>query len=202
MKLYFAPGACSMAPHITLHESGLPFTAEAVSMQDWKTKSGKDFKKINPKGYVPALELDNGELLTEGAVIMQYIADKAPAAKLIPAAGTMERYRAQEWLNYISTELHKGFSPLFSPDTPEAFKAAAMDRLGQRLDFANRAMEGKQYLLGDQFTIADAYLFTVLSWAPYVKFDLTPFSALTKFQERVRAREKVKATLEAEHASK
>ena len=198
MKLYYKPGACSLASHIVLEESGLPYETEAVDLKTKVTTSGADFTQINAKGYVPALVLDTGELLTEGPAILQYLADRVPEKKLVPADGTLERYRLQSWLTFIGTELHRSCTPFFSPASGDAWKAAAMANLERRLDYTNGELAGKAYLLGDGFSVADAYLFTVLSWMPYVKIDLSRWSNLTAFQARVAARPAVQAALKAE----
>ncbi len=201
MKLYYSPGACSLSPHIVLREAGLAFDVESVDLGSKKTKSGADFKAINPKGFVPALQLDNGEVLTEGAAIVQYIADQKPATKLAPPAGTMERYRLQEWLNYIASEIHKGFSPLFSPKASEEWKQIVKANLATRFDFLSNKLKGKDYLMG-AFSVADAYLFTILSWAKGLNIDLAKWPVLATYVERVAARPAVKATLEAEAKGK
>jgi glutathione S-transferase len=198
MKLYYTPGACSMNPHIMLREAGLKFELEKVDLGTHKTASGKDFYSINPKGYVPALELDNGQILTENPAIVQYIADQKPEAKLAPANGTLERYRLQEWLGFIGTELHKGFGPLWNPNLPEAEKKATHDRLTRRFELIAKNLEGKQYLMGDHFTAADAYLFVMLQWTQYHKVDMSRFPVLKSYQERIAARPAVKAMLETE----
>jgi glutathione S-transferase len=198
MKLYFSPGACSLSPHIVLLEAGMSFDTEKVNLADKKMASGGDFREINPKGYVPALQLDSGEVLTEGPAIVQYIADQVPAKGLAPAAGTMERYRLAEWLNFISTEIHKSFSPFFKPTTPEETKQAARDTLTARLAIVARQLDNKDYLMGNQFTVADAYLFTVLGWARHVHFDLTPWPALQPYLQRIAARPAVHAAMVAE----
>lgn len=197
MKLFYSPGACSLASHIVLHETGLKFEAFPVNTKD-KTWKGGDFKKINSKGYVPALQLDNGEVLTEGVAIMQYLADQKPEAKLIPKAGTFERYRCQEWLNYISTEVHKGFSPLWNPKTPDAAKPVIKENLAARFDWLSTQMKNNSFLMGNQFTVADAYLFTILSWAPHVQIDLSKWPALMGFTEKVKNRPATMAALKAE----
>ncbi|MHB8309422.1 MAG: glutathione transferase GstA [Metallibacterium sp.] len=202
MKLYFSPGACSLSPHIVLHELGLSFEPVQVDLSSKKTKDGSDFRKINPKGYVPALQLDDGAILTEGPAIVQYLADQKPAAGLAPANGTFARYRLQEWLNFISTELHKQFSPLFNPASSDALKQAQQERLAERFRQIVAAMGTAPYLMGDQFTVADAYLYTVLTWAGFLGVDLTPFPALQAFMKRVEARPAVRATLAAERAAK
>ncbi len=198
MKLYFAPGACSLSPHIVLRESGTQFDVEQVNNQEKKTKSGIDYWTINPKGQVPVLELDNGERLTEGPVIVQYIADKNPGAGLIPPAGTPERYRVQEWLNFTTSELHKGFGPIFRPTTPDAYKVISKENLGKRFDWLNKELAGRQYLMGDKFTVADAYLFTVLRWTSRIEIDLGKWPNLKAYVDRVAARPKVQETMKAE----
>ena len=202
MKLYFSPGACSLSPHIVLHELGLPFEAVQVDLKSKRLKDGADFWKINPKGYVPTLQLDDGAILTEGPAIVQYLADQKPTAGLAPANGTFARYRLQEWLNFISTELHKQFSPLFNPASTDAVKQAQQERLAERFREIVAAMGAAPYLLGDQFTVADAYLYTVLTWAGIVGVDLAPYPALQAFMKRVETRPAVKATLAAERAAK
>ena len=198
MKLYFAPGACSLSPHIVLRETGSTFDLEQVDNKEKKTKSGQDYWTINPKGQVPVLELDNGERLTEGPVIVQYIADQKPGSGLAPVAGTLERYRVLEWLNFITSELHKAFGPIFRPTTPDAFKAISRENLGKRFDWVNAQLAGRQYLMGDKFTIADAYLFTVLRWAPRIDIDLSRWPNLKAYVDRVAARPKVQEALKAE----
>ena len=196
MKLYFAPGACSLHPHITLREAGLAFDLVRVDLRAHKLHDGSDYYAINPKGYVPALELDDGSILTEGAVIDQYVADRKPETKLIPPAGTMERYRAQEWLNFMAAEIHKTFGPLFGSD--EAAKVAPRARLAKRFDFVAKTLESQPYLLGDTFTVADAYLYNMLRWTTSTKVDLEPWPALKAFFARVDARPAVQAALAAE----
>lgn len=198
MKLYFFPGACSLAPHIALREAGMTFDTEKVDLKAKKTASGADYLAVNPKGYVPALTLDNGQTLTEAGAIVQYIADQKPEAKLAPAAGTTERYKLQEWLNFISTEIHKGTTPLFNPATPDAYKAMATETLGKRYDYLSKHLEKNQFLLGSQFTVADGYLFTVLNWGKFVGIDIGKWPVLKAFQERVAARPKVQEALKAE----
>ena len=198
MKLYFAPGACSLSPHIVLRETGSTFDLEQVDNREKKTKSGQDYWGINPKGQVPVLELDNGERLTEGPVIVQYIADQKPGSGLAPAVGTMERYRVQEWLNFVTSELHKSFGPIFRPTTPDAYKAISKENLGKRFDWVDAQLAGRQYLMGDKFTIADAYLFTVLRWASRVDIDLAKWPNLKAYVDRVAARPKVHEALKAE----
>ena len=198
MKLYFAPGACSLAPHISLREAGMKFDLEQVDLATKTTKSGADYTKVNGKGYVPALQLDNGEVLTEAPVILQYIGDQKPESGLVPKAGTMERYRTQEWLNFVTSELHKGFGALFNPKTPEDYRPVAIERIGQRLDFVAKQVDGKPYLTGDRFTVPDAYLFTVLSWAPHLKVSLDKWPTIQAYIGRVAARPQVQAALKAE----
>jgi len=198
MKLYYSPGACSLSPHIALHEAGLAYTPVLASTKSHKLQDGTDFYGINPLGYVPLLELDNGERLREGPVIVQYIADLVPEKKLAPAHGTMERYRLQEWLNFIGTEVHKGFSPLFNPATPEEYKAIARAQLLKRLQWVDSQLAGKEYLLGEQFTVADGYLFTVTNWAGFVGLDLSGLTHLAAYRARVGARPGVQAAMKAE----
>jgi glutathione S-transferase len=198
MKLYYTPGACSMAADIALHEAGIAFTPERVDLATKKTAAGADFTNINPKGYVPALGLDDGSVLTEAGTVLQYIADRKPEAGLAPAAGTMERYRLMEWVNFISSEIHKGFGPLWNPKTPDEVRKGAIAQLGKRFDYLANALGDKPYLMGERFTIADAYLFTVLNWTSLHKVDLAPWPTLQAYMGRVAARPKVQATLRAE----
>jgi len=198
MKLYFAPGACSLSPHIVLRETGTQFDLEQVNNQEKKTKSGVDYWTINPKGQVPVLELDNGERLTEGPVIVQYIADRKPEANLIPPCGSAERYRVQEWLNFTTSELHKSFGPLFRPTTPDAYKTISKENIGKRFDWVDKQLAGKQYLMGDRFTVADAYLYTISRWSSRVEIDLAKWSNLKAYADRVTARPKVREALKAE----
>lgn len=198
MKLYFSAGACSLSPHIVLHELGIPFEAVKVDLRSKKTKAGDDLRTIAPKGYVPALVLDDGALLTEGPAIVQYLADQKPESGLAPANGTMERYRLQEWLNYLSTEIHKPFGPLFDKSTTDERRAVVVDQLGKRLDFVAKALEGKSFLLGESFTVADAYLFTLLGWSRWTSFDLSPWPVLVDYAARVSARPAVQAAMRAE----
>ena len=198
MKLYFSPGACSLSPHIVLRETGARFELEKVNLQEKKAGSGQDYNAVNPKGQVPCLELDSGETLTEGPVIVQYLADQNASTGLAGAPGTMERYRIQEWLNHTTSELHKNYSPLFRPNTPDAYKNIARENLSRRYDWINGHLAGKQYLLGDKFTVADAYLFTVTRWAPRVGIDLTKWPNVTAYVDRVGSRPKVQEALKAE----
>jgi glutathione S-transferase len=197
-KLYYSPGACSLSPHIVLREAGLPFDLVLASTKTHKLADGTDYYGINPKGYVPLLELDDGQRLSEGPVIVQYIADQAPASQLAPAAGTMARYRVMEWLNFITSELHKGFSPLFNPATPEDYKPLVRTRLGERFAWVNSQLEGRAYLMGDTFTVADAYLFTVAGWGKYVGVDISGLANLSAYMGRVAARPAVQEALKAE----
>ncbi|MBX3632456.1 MAG: glutathione transferase GstA [Acidovorax sp. SCN 68-22] len=198
MKLYYSPGACSLSPHIALHESGLAHTSVLASTKSHKLQDGTDYYGINPLGYVPLLELDDGTRLREGPAIVQYIADQAPDKHLAPANGTLARYQLQSWLNFISTEVHKGFSPLFNPATPEEYKTMARAKLRERLQWVDGELAGKQYLMGEQFTVADGYLFTVTNWAPHVQVDLAGLSNLAAYRERVAARPAVQAAMKAE----
>lgn len=198
MKLYYSPGACSLSPHIVLREAGVPVTLEKVDLKSKAMASGGDFTQVNPKGYVPVLELDDGTRLTEGPAIVQYVADRNPASGLAPAAGSMERYRLVEWLNFITSELHKSFSPLFNPAAAPAWKEAAQATIEKRLGYVDAHLAKHAYLLGDRFSVADAYLFTVLGWARFVKLDLSRFTNVTAFLERVGARPAVREALKAE----
>jgi glutathione S-transferase len=198
MKLYFAPGACSLSPHIVAHELGIPLTLEKVDFGTMKVADGSDFSAINPKGYVPALGLDNGEVLTEGTAIVQYLADSKPDGKLVPANGTIERYRVQEMLGYINSELHKSYAPLFSPKTPPEQRKDREDYLHKRYGLIENQLASRSYLFGEHFTVADAYLFTVTNWANFVKLDLAAFPNLLAFQKRVAARPAVQAAMVAE----
>jgi glutathione S-transferase len=198
MKLYYSPAACSLSPHIVLREAGLPFELALASTKTKKLADGSDYLAINPKGQVPALALDNGELLTEGPAIVQYIADQVPASGLAPAAGTLARYRLMEWLNFITSELHKGFSPLFAPNTPDDYKPGVKARLMDRLGWVDQQLAGKSYLMGEQFTVADAYLFTVAGWTKFVGMDLSGLTTLSAYLARVGARPAVQEALKAE----
>jgi glutathione S-transferase len=198
MKLYFSPGACSMAPHIVLREARFTFDLEKVDLAKKQTESGEDFNKINPKGYVPAIRLEDGQILTEAAVILQCLADKKPEAGLAPKPETMERYRLMEWLNFVASELHKQIGPLFNPKVTGEWKESQLDLLGKRFDYLSERLSGRQYLMGDQFTVADAYLFTVLNWTNYLKLDLGKWPALRDYMVRVAARPAVKDTMKAE----
>jgi len=201
VKLYYSPAACSLAAHIALEESGLPYELVKVDLRAHKLADGGDYYKINPKGYVPVLEFEGGERLTEAAVILQYIADRNPGT-LAPAYGTMERYHLNEWLNFIATEIHKPFGPLWHNETPEATKTTQREALVKRFAFVEKTLAKQSHLTGNAFTIADAYLFTVVNWSKQLKVDLTPFPALRAFQARVAARPKVHAAMKAEHLVK
>lgn len=202
MKLYYTPGACSLAPHIVSREAGVPVALEKVDLGGKKTAGGADYLAVNPKGYVPALELDDGTVLTEAGAILQYLGDQAAGGGLMPAAGSMARYREVEWITFISSEIHKGYSPLFNPAATDAEKASVKGRLASRLAYADKALAGREYLLGETFTAADAYLFTVLNWSGMTGVDLAPFPNLQAFQKRVAARPKVQEALRAEGLAK
>ncbi len=198
MKLYYSPGACSLSPHIALKEAGLPFEIVKVDLKAKKLDDGSDYTKINPKGQVPALAMDNGEMLTEGPVIVQMIADKAPQKKLAPEAGTTERYRLQEWLNFISTELHKSFGPLFNPAMSDDVKGVFRDRIVSKFKYVDEQLAGKDYLMGSHFTVPDAYLYTMLRWADGMKIDVSGFKNLVAYKARMAARPMVKEAIKAE----
>ena len=198
MKLYYSPGACSLSPHIVLREAGIAFEPVLANMRTHQLADGTDYYGINAKGYVPVLELDNGERLTEGPAIVQYIADLAPAAKLAPPAGTMQRYRLMEWLGFINSEVHKSYSPLFNPAIGEDTKAAYRKKVVERLTWIDGQLAGKDYLMGADFSVADAYLFTVTRWAGAVKLDISGLANLAAFMTRMQARPAVQAALEAE----
>lgn len=197
MKLYFSPGACSLSPHIVLLEAGLSFTSERVDLREKRTAGGEDFRAINPKGYVPALALEDGTVLTEGPAIVQYLADQAPAAGLLPAVGDVERYKAVGWLNYISTEVHKNFSPLFNPAATDEVKAYARKMLALRLAYLAEHLQGRDFL-GKGFGVADAYLFTVLGWTDVVKLSLDEWPVLQAYRGRIAARPAVQQALREE----
>ncbi|MDP4075573.1 glutathione transferase GstA [Acidovorax sp. A1169] len=198
MKLYYSPGACSLSPHIALHEAGLAFTPVLASTKSHKLQDGTDYYTINPLGYVPLLELDDGTRLREGPAILQYIADQVPLKMLAPQNGSLQRYRLQEWLTFIGTEIHKGFSPLFNPATPEEYKTIAREKLLQRLQWVDSQLADKQYVMGDQFTVADGYLFTVTNWAKPTNLDISAFTHLAAYRERVAARPAVQEAMKAE----
>jgi glutathione S-transferase len=198
MKLYYRPGACSQASHIVLHETGLEFDSEKVDTVEGTTESGGDFLNINLKGQVPVLELDDGQFLTEGAVIVQYIADKEPESGLLPAAGTLERARVQEWLSFVGSELHKPFDALFNPAVPEEYKTIAKENLARKFAFLDARLKDNEYLAGDSFTVADPYPFVVLSWTQYQDINLGEYKNISAYIERVAARPCVQETLKAE----
>ena len=198
MRLYFAPGACSLSPHIVSRELDLSLDLKKVSTKDKTMEGGGDFRQVNPKGYVPALELDNGQVLTEGPAIVQYLADQKPEAGLAPRAGSFERYKLQEWLNFITSEIHKQFSPLFRPTTPDEYKKIAKENLATRFEWLDKQLAGKQYLMGGSFSVADAYLYTVLRWTKPMQIDVSKWPNVAAYMERVGARPKVKEALKAE----
>ena len=198
MKLYFSPGACSLSPHIVLREAGLQFTLDKVDLRTKQTADGLDFRAINSKGYVPALETDSGQILTEGPAIVQYLADRAPDKLLAPAPGTMERYQMVSWLNFIGTEIHKNYAPFFKPDASDDLKAYAAGNLTLRYGYVEKMLEGRDYLGGERFSVADVYLFVITNWAGHIKFDLSAFPNLQAFQKRIAARPAVQQALRAE----
>lgn len=198
MKLYYSPGACSLSPQIVLQESGLAYEPVLASTKTHQLADGTDYYSINPLGYVPLLELDNGARLHEGPAIVQYIADQVPEKNLAPANGSFERYKLQEWLNFIGTEIHKGFGPLFKPTTPENYKPIALEALTKRLQWVDEQLAGKSYLLGEQFSVADAYLYTVSRWAGFVGLDLSGMANILAYQQRMAQRPAVQAALKIE----
>ena len=198
MKLYYSPGACSLSPHIALLEAGLPYDLIKVDLRAKKLENGDDYLTVNPKGQVPALALDSGELVTEGPVIVQMIADKAAGKNLAPARDSAERYKLLEWLNFTTTELHKNFSPLFQPAIPDEVKAFFKDRIMGKFKYADGKLAGQDYLMGKQFTVADGYLFVMLKWAERTGMDLSALKNLTAFKDRVGARPKVQEALTKE----
>jgi glutathione S-transferase len=198
MKLFYSPGACSLAPHIVAREAGVAIELEKVDLGAKRTASGEDFKTINPKGYVPALRLEEGEVLTEAGAIIQYLAERNPSSALLPAPGTLDRYREIEWITFISSEIHKGFSPLWNPKSSEETKAEARNRLGLRLDYVEKALANRDYLMGSTFTAADAYLFAVLNWSGMHAIDLSKWPRVDAFMKRVGNRPKVREALTAE----
>lgn len=203
MKLYFSPGACSLAPHVALREAQIPFEPVRVDLRTKQLKAdGGDFFAVNEKGFVPVLELDSGERLTEVAAILQYLGDQRPEAGLVPAAGTMERYRAMEWLNFIATELHKSFSPLFNPRAPEEWKVVVKELLANRFAHVVKRLEGREFALGDRFSVVDAYLYTVLRWSRLVGVDLAAWPVLEAYVARMMARPSVAEALKAEGVSR
>ncbi|MDM3441487.1 glutathione transferase GstA [Citrobacter sp. Cb063] len=198
MKLFYKPGACSLASHITLRESGKDFTLDGVDLMKKRLENGDDFFAVNPKGQVPALLLDDGTLLTEGVAIMQYLADTVPDRQLLAPTSSLARYKTIEWLNYIATELHKGFTPLFRPDTPEDFKPTVRALLEKKMQYVNDALQDNQWICGSRFSIADAYLFTVLRWAYAVKLNMAGLSNIDAYMARMAERPAVAAALKAE----
>ena len=198
MKLYYAPGACSLAPHIAAREAGLPVELEKVDLRQKKTAGGEDFSAINPKGYVPALRLDDGSVLTEAAAILQYVGDRAPASGLLPAPGSPERYRVIEWLTFISSEIHKNYGPLWYPKASDAEKQAARERLALRYPIVEKALAKGEYLGGTRLSLADIYLFVVTNWAGMTNVDLAAFPKLQAFQKKMAERPKVQEALKAE----
>ncbi len=202
MKLYYSPGACSLSPHIALLEAGIPFDLVKVDTKTHKFDGGGDFYSVNAKGYVPVLELDDGARLTEGPAIVQYIADRKPESGLAPKPGTLERVRLQEWLNFLTSEIHKGFSPLFSPDTPEDYKSIARKKISNRFDWLTKQLEGREYLLGNGFTAADGYLFTLLGWTNFVGMKLEDWPVLKAYRERIGTRPAVRQALKDEGLAK
>jgi glutathione S-transferase len=198
MKLYYAPGACSLSPHIVAREAGIDLELQKVDTKTKKMTPDGDFYAVNPKGYVPALQLDSGEVLTEGPAIVQYLADRKPEAGLAPANGTLERYRLQEMLGYINSEIHKSYGPLFNPSVTPEMRQDRIDYLKKRYGLVEKALDGRDYLIGNRFTAADAYLFTVTNWANFLKIDLSEFPNLQAFQKRVAARPAVQAAMKEE----
>ncbi len=198
MKLYYAPGACSVSPHIVAREAGIPIELHKVDLKTKRTEDGRDYHQVTGKGYVPALQLDDGQVLTEGPAIVQYLADSRPQIGLAPKAGTMERYRLQEWLNFLTAEVHKQWSPLFNPTASEELKQFARDNLARRFTWIVGQLGSKPYLMGERFTVADAYLFTLLNWSQRTDVDLSSWPTLRDYLNRVGARPKVQEALRAE----
>jgi glutathione S-transferase len=198
VKLYYAPGACSLASHITLREAGCAFELENVDLESHKTAAGEDYNRINPKGYVPALKLDDGQTLTENVAILQYVADAKPECGLAARAGTMERYRLIEWLNFIATEIHKTFGPLWHPDTPDATKQNQRNMLARRFEYVAGQLQNTPYLMGNTFSIADAYLFTVLNWTGMLNVDISKWPAIKQYMTHIGGRPHVVEALKAE----
>lgn len=198
VKLYYSPGACSLSPHIVLREAGLAFEAVMAPTKTHQLPDGSDYYAINPLGYVPMLELDDGTRLREGPAIVQYIADQVPTKNLAPANGTLPRYRLQEWLTFIGTEIHKTFSPLFNPAMPEEGKKLSRDKLADRFKWIESELASKPFLMGEHFSVADAYLFTVTNWSAMQKIDLTPFPHLVAWRTRIAARPAVQEAMKAE----
>jgi glutathione S-transferase len=202
MKLYYSPGACSLSPHIVACEAGLPIELEKVDLAQHKTEGGQDYLTVNPKGYVPALRLDDGSILTEGPAIVQYLADQKPATGLAPAPGTIDRYRLQEWLTFIGTEIHKAFGPLFNRASSDDAKKAANTAIAKRFAYLNDQLAKRQYLVGNNFTVADAYAFTIVNWSNFVKIDLKAYPNLAAYMSRIGGRPKVLEALKAEGLAK
>jgi glutathione S-transferase len=198
MKLYYSPGACSLAPHIVLNELGATYDLEKVDLAAKKTETGADFTRVNGKGYVPTLDLGTGDVLTEVSTILQYLADKAKAADLLPGFGSMERYRAMETLNFIASELHKGIGGLFNKAMPEDGKKAIIERVNRRLAWLDAELAKKPYMLGDKYSVADAYAFTVISWSKHVNIDLSPYAHIVAYLDRVASRPAVRAAMTKE----
>jgi glutathione S-transferase len=198
MKLYYAPGACSLSPHIVSREAGIPVELQKVSTKDKTMEGGGDYWQVNGKGYVPALKLEDGEILTEGPAIVQYLADRKPESGLAPKNGTLERYRLQEWLNFLTAEIHKSFSPLFRPTTPDEYKTISKENLAKRFDWLEKQLAGKDYLMGKTFTVADAYLFVLLGWTKPIGIDLSRWPNLAAYHARVAGRPKVKEAMLAD----
>lgn len=201
LKLYYSPGACSLSPHIVLEEAGLPYEAIQASLKTKTLADGSDYRAVNPLGYVPTLELADGTRLREGPAIVQYLADQAPAKKLAPENGTIARYQLQGWLNFTATEIHRNFSPLFNPAVPDDIKQASKQRILGRLEWVDGELAGKQFLLGEDFTVADAYLFVVTGWSKPMQLDLSKLTNLVAWRERVAARPAVQAAMKAEGLS-
>lgn len=201
LKLYYSPGACSLSPHIVLEEAGLPYEAIQASLKTKTLADGSDYRAVNPLGYVPTLELADGTRLREGPAIVQYLADQAPAKKLAPENGTIARYQLQGWLNFTATEIHRNFSPLFNPAVPDDIKQASKQRILGRLEWVDGELAGKQFLLGEDFTVADAYLFVVTGWSKPMQLDLSKLTNLVAWRERVAARRAVQAAMKAEGLS-
>ncbi len=201
MKLYFSPGVCSLASHITARELNLPVDLVKVDLRTKQTSLGEDFSAINKKGYVPALQFNDGSLLTEGVAIMQYLADQKPEAGLAPANGTKERYKLQEWLTFINSEIHKAYSPLFDATTPEQTKKSCLAKLDKRYGFVAEQLDNQEFLMGKQFTVADAYLFTTMTWAGFFNLDFAKWPVLKDYFTRIAARESVQAARAAEKAA-
>lgn len=198
MKLYFTPGACSLSPHIVLREAQLPFELQKVDLATKKTETGANFIDVNPKGQVPALELDDGSLLTEVSAIVQYVADRKPDTNLVPAAGTIGRYHLQEWLNFVTAELHKGLSPLFRPDMPPTARQIIKDTVASKFDYLDRHLANHQYLMDGHFSVADSYAFTIVNWSKLFDIDLAPWPNLKAYMDRIAARPSVQEAMKAE----